>query len=400
MPPRLVCRNRGLRRTHRNPNGLKGIQVESEGTTTQGGAPMDQRLTTDEGWTGSGNPGLMLVLFASIVCAVTVRLSDAHWDAPTAVSPATGVTGVAVAPGIATAPRVAEFIEVLPGGPAVAASSTQIEDELLASPMFQDPEFLYEIGRWVHFWETRHSKWLPTYLERMTWFEDNVDAVLAAHELPWSLRFLPVLGSGYSPSSVSTASAVGLWQFMEPTARDFDMEVTQIVDERRDPFKSTEAAASFLSQLRSDFGSWFLALAAYNAGPGRIRGILRRHAPGAVLSDSLYWAVRQHLPAETRDFVPKFLGAVVVAAEPEKHGYARPNRRPFVFDRVLVTAHTSLAAVARAAGTSHEEITRLNPEFISGVTPPSRNAYVRVPVGSADALAANSAGQPGGGAGS
>jgi len=98
--------------------------------------------------------------------------------------------------------------------------------------------------------------------------------------------------------------------------------------------------------------------------------------------------------------VPKFLGAVVVAAEPEKHGYARPNRRPFVFDRVLVTAHTSLAAVARAAGTSHEEITRLNPEFISGVTPPSRNAYVRVPVGSADALAANSAGQPGGGAGS
>ena len=391
---------------------------------------MDQRLTTDEGWNGSGNPGLTLVLFASIVCAVTVGLYDAHPDGvigdagvtgvPVGVTGAAAVTGVAwvgeatsveavngvpliaVGGGVAPVTLVAaeESIEGSPRGPAVSTNAAQVEDELLASPMFQDPEFLREIGRWVHFWETTHSRWLPTYLERMTWFEDNVDAVLAAHELPWSLRFLPVLESGYSPSAVSKASAVGLWQFMEPTARDFDMEVTRIVDERRDPFKSTEAAASFLGQLRSDFGSWFLALAAYNAGPERIRGILRRHAPGAELSDSLYWAVRRHLPSETRDFVPKFLGAVVVAAKPEAHGYAKPDRRPFVFDRVLVTAHTSLAAVARAAGTSHEEITRLNPELISGVTPPSRNTYVRVPVGSADLLRANSVRPQGDGAGS
>ena len=341
---------------------------------TRVGQSMKQRQTTDEGWNGRGSHGLTLLLFASIVCAVTVELYGARPEEVSAV--------------VAAEPIVAP-----PRTPIVAASLLEREDELLASPMFEESEFLLEVGRWVRFWETTHSRWLPTYLERMTWFEDNVDAVLASHELPWSLRFLPVLESGYSPSAVSSASAVGLWQFMEPTARDFDMEVTRLVDERRDPFKSTEAAASFLGQLRSDFGSWFLALAAYNAGPARIRGILERHAPGAVLSDSLYWAVRRHLPSETRDFVPKFLGAVVVAADPEQHGYEKPERNPFVFDRVLVTAHTSLAAVARATGTSQEEITRLNPEFIGGITPPSRNTYVRVPVGKGETLRTNSGAQ-------
>jgi len=270
-----------------------------------------------------------------------------------------------------------------PAPTAESAPAPWIDDEILASPMFQDPRFVAEVRRWVTFWETRHSKWVPSYLERMTWFEGNVDAVLAEHGLPWSLRFLPVLESGYSPSAVSSASAVGLWQFMEPTAKDFGMEVTPVVDERRDPFKSTDAAAKFLGDLHDDFDSWFLALAAYNAGPERIRGILRRQAPGAEMSDSLYWAVRDHLPAETRDFVPKFLGAVFVAANPEAHGYERPAPRPFRFDRVLVSEHTSLSAIARAADTTHDEIKRLNPQFISGVTPPRRNSYVRVPLGSA-----------------
>ena len=139
---------------------------------------MDQRLATDEGWNGSGSAGLTLLLFASIVCAATVGLYGAHSD---------DVTEVAAAEPI-VAPQPS---------PILPASFTAIEDELLASPMFENQEFLYEVGRWVRFWETTHSKWLPTYLERMTWFEDSVDAVLAVHELPWSLRFLPILESGY-----------------------------------------------------------------------------------------------------------------------------------------------------------------------------------------------------------
>ena len=332
---------------------------------------MDYKRIQHDEPQGRGTAWLMLALFVTVTGAATYRFYDT------------------------TPPPADSHVDI--SAPTAVASAPWIEDEILASPMFQDPIFLAEVHKWVTFWETRHSRWVPSYLERMTWFEGNVDAELAEHRLPWTLRFLPVLESGYSPSAVSSASAVGLWQFMEPTAKDFGMQVTPVVDERRDPFKSTDAAARFLKELHDDFGSWFLALAAYNAGPERIRGILRQHAPGAVMSDSLYWAVRHHLPSETRDFVPKFLGAVFVAANPEAHGYERPTSRPFRFDRVLVAENTSLSAIARAADTTHDEIMRLNPAFIGGFTPPMRPSYVRVPLGSASTVHRNAARAAGGG---
>jgi membrane-bound lytic murein transglycosylase D len=341
---------------------------------------MEYKRTQNEERRGRGSAWLVFALFVTVAGAATLRFYDMTPLATVTTRLALGNKSASTAPMAETTPP-------------------WLDDAILTSPMFQDQRFLAEVHKWVTFWETRHSKWVPSYLERMTWFEGNVDAVLAEHELPWSLRFLPVLESGYSTSAVSSASAVGLWQFMEPTAKDFGMEVTPVVDERRDPFKSTDAAAKFLSELHDEFDSWFLALAAYNAGPARIRGILRRHAPGAPMSDSLYWAVREHLPAETRDFVPKFLGAVFVAANPEAHGYERPTARPFRFDRVLVTDQTSLSAIARAADTTHDEIKRLNPEFIGGVTPPRRNSYVRVPLGSASLVQRNATRRSEGGGG-
>jgi len=338
-----------------------------------------KRVENQEGQ-GRRSAWLVFALFLTVAGAATLRF----YDSPPRAADAR--------------PRISAHIDAsVASDPTTVAYAPWTDDAILASPMLQDPQFVAEVHKWMLFWETRHSKWVPSYLERMTWFEGNVDAVLAEHDLPWSLRFLPILESGYSTSAVSSASAVGLWQFMEPTAKDFGMEVTAVVDERRDPFKSTDAAAQFLGELHDEFGSWFLALAAYNAGPERIRGILRRHAPGVEMSDSLYWAVRQNLPSETRDFVPKFLGAVYVAANPEAHGYERPTPRPFQFDRVLVAEHTSLRTIARAADTTHDEIKRLNPEFIGGVTPPSRNSFVRVPLGSAPTVHRNAARTGGGG---
>ncbi|MEE2847866.1 MAG: transglycosylase SLT domain-containing protein [Gemmatimonadota bacterium] len=258
---------------------------------------------------------------------------------------------------------------------------TGLDDEILSSPMLRNPEFRAEVDEWIEFWRTRSSRWFPSYLERMAWFEETVDSALAARDLPPSLRYLPVIESGYSPGAVSVASAVGLWQFMAPTARGFGMEINPLVDERRDPYKSTAAAVRFLATLRQDFGSWFLALAAYNSGPARVERVLQRYAPLAPGSDSLYWALRRHLPKETQDFVPKLLGAIVVAGSPASHGYTAVESGGFDFEQVMIPDATTLDVVARAAESTESEIARLNPEYVRGMTPPGRRVLVRVPAG-------------------
>jgi membrane-bound lytic murein transglycosylase D len=153
------------------------------------------------------------------------------------------------------------------------------------------------------------------------------------------------------------------------------------VDERRDPEKSTAAAIKFLGGLHEEFDSWFLALAAYNGGPNRIRRVLNRYAPDTPGSDSLFWALRSHFPRETRDFVPKLFGAVVVASDPDRHGHAPAAHPPFRFDPVTVPDATTLDVIARAASVSQEEIEHLNPQFVRGMTPPGRSSVVRVPLG-------------------
>ncbi len=257
-----------------------------------------------------------------------------------------------------------------------------VRDEILSSPMTRDPDFRREVDRWVTFWRGPGARWLPDYLERMAWFSPAVDSVLANRELPASLRYLPIVESGYSPRAVSRVSAVGLWQFMAPTARGFGMWVGPLLDERRDPFKSTAAAGDYLVQLRDRFGSWFLALAAYNSGPYRVQRVLDRYAPLAPRSDSLYWAIRGRLPRETRDFVPKFLAAVEVARDPGAHGIqVADGIEGFDFDDVVVPDATTLDVVAQAAGASQVEIERLNPEVVRGITPPGRKTTLRVPPG-------------------
>ena len=264
------------------------------------------------------------------------------------------------------------------------------DDEILRSPLMRDPDFQREVQRWVVFWQTTGARWFPEYLERMALFSPTVDSALARRGLPPSLRYLPIIESGYSPKAVSRASAVGLWQFMAPTAQGYGMWVGPLLDERRNPFKSTEAAGDFLLALREQFGSWFLALAAYNSGPYRVQRVLDRYAPLAPRSDSLYLAIRQYLPRETRDFVPKFLAAGAVARNPTAHGFELPaDTLAFTFDEVVVPDATTLDVVAEAAQASQADIERLNPEVVRGITPPGRPTTLRVPAGSGDAFEEN-----------
>lgn len=282
----------------------------------------------------------------------------------------------------------ADAFVVVPGavveGAYLSAPPSPRHDEILRSSMAKDPDFQREVQRWVDYWRTRAGRSFPESLARMAWFGEAVDANLERKGLPPSLKYLPIVESGYSPGAVSRARAVGLWQFMEPTARGLGMGVTPLLDERRNPFKSTEAATDFLQQLRSQFGSWFLALAAYNSGPHRIQRLLETRAPLVPPSDSLFWALRRHLPRETQDYIPKFFAAALVGENPQAHGLELPpdvTRFAFAFDEVVVPDATTLDVVAEAAGASLEDIERLNPEVVRGMTPPGRETVLRVPAG-------------------
>lgn len=260
-----------------------------------------------------------------------------------------------------------------------------VHDAILASKVARDPEFQREVERWVEFWRTRARRSFPESLDRMSWFGEAVNSTIERKGLPPSLRYLPIIESGYHPGAVSPARAAGMWQFMEPTARIFGMGVSPLVDERRDPLKSTEAATEYLGRLHSQFGSWFMALAAYNAGPSRVRQILDRHAPLRPPTDSLLWSLRRHLPRETQEYIPKFFAAATVAGDPEAHGFAIPNPSSgFAFDQVTVPDATTLDVVASAAGVTVEEIQRLNPELLRGMTPPGVETVVRVPAGTGE----------------
>lgn len=261
-------------------------------------------------------------------------------------------------------------------------------DGLLATNAMGDSTFRAAVDRWVGYWRETASEAVPDFLGRMGSFGSMVDSALAEAGLPPSLRYLPFIESGYNPRAASRASAVGMWQFMAGTGRGLGMQVTPLLDERRDPARSTEAAIEFLSDLHDEFGSWFLVLAAYNGGPNRVRRILTRYAPGVEPSDSLFWTLRRHFPPETRDFVPKLFGAAIVAADPAAHGHEAAPYAPFRFDLVSVPDATTLDVIAMAAAVPLADIEHLNPQFVRGITPRGRETAIRVPEGTGQAFTA------------
>ena len=261
------------------------------------------------------------------------------------------------------------------------------DDPIAASPWADDKKIEERVDWWVTFWQTRAGDRLQRALVRMGRYEDFIDAEIAARGLPPSLRYLPVIEAGYYPLAVSPAGAGGLWQFMPATARWLGLGVTPLVDHRFDPYAATPRALDFLAELQKQFKSWFLALAAYNGGPGRVERAIREHGGGALRDDDLFLRIRDRLPAETRDFIPRFLAAVRVASEPEAFGLGGfVKDAPWTFDEVMVEEAVSIDVVAVAAGAPEEEVRDLNPHLVLGLTPAAGTTLVRLPKGSASSF--------------
>jgi membrane-bound lytic murein transglycosylase D len=246
-----------------------------------------------------------------------------------------------------------------------------------ALPLHVNPR----VERWVRRFRTDQRKVFEVLLERQGIYDEMIRGKLRERGMPEELIYVAMMEGGFSPWAVSSASAVGLWQFMGPTAQAYGLRVDEWVDERRDPVKATDAALDYLLWLHEYFGSWYLAAAAYNAGPSRVERVLNRHADGRKGEEDLYWEVLDHLPRETREYVPRLVAAVLLAEDAEKEGFAVEERNPYEFDRVFVPGATSLAWIARALDTDVDVLRALNPQLLRGVTPPNEVYAVRVPVG-------------------
>jgi len=226
---------------------------------------------------------------------------------------------------------------------------------------------------WIErFGEDRYRDRLQRYFDRVHVRAAEVGPILREAGVPEEMLYLMLVESGGNPDAVSSARAVGMWQFMEPTAREMGLSVTPYFDTRRQPEASTRAAARYLDQLREEFGSWWLAMAAYNAGPHRVRRALRR-APGA---DYFELSDRKLLPPSTRDYVPKTLAALLIGRDPTRWGFEPSfvRRTPRRLDRLTVASGTTWEALARATAVPERWLRRVNPEYPAAHGQPRRDA--------------------------
>lgn len=207
------------------------------------------------------------------------------------------------------------------------------------------------------------------------------EEALEAEGCPLELKYLPVVESALDPTAVSSVGAVGLWQFMVPTAKRFDLTVNSLLDERRDPIKSSKAAARYLRTLYDEFQDWTLAIAAYNCGENNVRKAIRR-ANGA----RDYWTIYPYLPRETRGYVPAFIAANYVMTNYCHHKIPpMMTVAPIETDTILVTRDLHLAQVASTCNISMEALEAMNPQYRTGLIPGySQPCALRMPLAAID----------------
>lgn len=226
--------------------------------------------------------------------------------------------------------------------------------------------------------------WMGRALQRSGRYSAMMKQILREEGLPEDLFYLALIESGYNPYAYSSAGAVGIWQFIAETGVRYGLRVDWWIDERRDPEKSTRAAARYLKDLYTQFGDWYLAAAAYNAGEGRVQ----RAIDACESNDFWHLSKRANLKGETKDYVPKFLAALMIAKEPEKYGFGPiAYDPPLLYETVEVPEPLEIATLARVCGQPAFLLRSLNPQINRPYTP--ARCEIKVPQGSAAVFRAN-----------
>jgi len=239
---------------------------------------------------------------------------------------------------------------------------------------------------YLDFFQGRGRERMAIWLTRMPRYEPMIRERLQRENLPGDLVYLALIESGFSNTATSRAKAVGMWQFMKATGKGYGLRVDSWVDERRDPFRATDAAARHLRDLNRRFKSLYLAAAAYNAGSGKVsRGLgrLPDDESDSPNSDATFFRLydTKLLRRETKDYVPKLIAAALIAKQPERYGFRMGTVQPAAYDSIIVPDMTGLDVLARLADTTVAAIRELNPQYLRLATPPRTRAIVRLPAG-------------------
>jgi membrane-bound lytic murein transglycosylase D len=311
--------------------------------------------------------GLVLVSsFLAMACATSPKLQSER-------EPEDNIEGLP-APTPGAIHELPKFTVKNPEPTTVAEKSPEL-DEI---PM----EINAKVEQWINYFQGRGRPHMERYLSRSTRYTPVMQKILRQNGLPEDLIYIALIESGFSANVASRAAAVGFWQFIRGTGRRYGLEISPLVDERRDPVLSTQAAAEYFKGLYSVFGSWYLAMASYNVGENRVqREVMKHHTRD-------FWELvhKRRLPKETMNYVPKFLAAKLIGQNPEKYGFTEIDYdEPLEFETISVENSVNLRLMAEKMNMEYDDLKQLNPKFRGEIAPTKSSGVLelRVPVGQA-----------------
>ena len=248
------------------------------------------------------------------------------------------------------------------------------------SPHFDLPvTYNKKVKTWIKYFQTNGRRSYKRWLERSHRYIPKIQPMLDRKGLPRDLVYLAMIESGFSPRAVSTASAVGYWQFIKPTAVRYGLKVNWWLDERRDFTKSTLAAATYLNDLYKMFDSWYLAASGYNMGEGRVRRLIKKY------KTKNFWVLskKRDFPKETREYIPKLIAAMLIAKQPKLYGFDTINpKTPYKYEYFAVPGGTDLENLAYYIGADKRLLKTMNSALVKGFVPQNVSSYaIRIPPG-------------------